>query len=562
MKRGKELCLLILTLVILASCTSENKKASPASPNQTSEPGPEHKWSGGKFDPPITITTVRAIGSDYVFINGEDIHHNVHNKWAEEKLGIIIKDLWNTEDNSAYHTKLKLSLATNEGIPDVFIVQDPNLIADFIQSGYIKDIRTDFDRYAPERIKKLYQQYPGTMIQVMQQEKLMGLPILASGEGSNPVLWIRQDWLDRLQLKAPETIEQFEQVLDAFTNQDPDGNGVKNTYGFTFSSKNGVSNWMSDASFLFGAYAGKFIPGIWKKAEDHTLRYGSVQPEIKTALGKLREWYSKGYLTPDSAALDEIKATESFIRGEAGMIAAPYWAMQWPLNDIKLNQPGAEVKAYPLPKGQGGKSGRFTGTINEDKVMLFNKNFKHMDAFFYYMDKIYDREFETGDFKYGYFEGYDYAIVDSKPVYDLTQFPVTLKRRPTPGKYHLFWNSPQIPYREMVDLHHVYEGNPLSTFAQMRAATQEPEGIRAGAVNFQMRDMNAPNDFLGAPTPTMRRMGDSLIKMEQEAFVRIIYGNAPLSYFDTFVQSWENKGGKQMEAEVNEWYRSINIHNK
>ena len=83
----------------------------------------------GKFDPPITITTARPVGGDYTFINGEDINNNVHNKWAKDKLGIEIKDLWDTADNAAYHTKLRLSLTTQDQLPDVFIVQDVNLIA-------------------------------------------------------------------------------------------------------------------------------------------------------------------------------------------------------------------------------------------------------------------------------------------------------------------------------------------------------------------------------------------------------------------------------------------------
>ena len=495
---------------------------------------------------------------DYTFINGEDINNNVHNKWAKDKLGIEIKDLWDTADNAAYHTKLRLSLTTQDQLPDVFIVQDVNLIADLIQSGKVKDIGQDFDNYASDRIKKIYADNSSALNQVKQGKQLLGLPIFSGGDGTNPVLWIRQDWLDKLNLKAPTTIEEFETVMDAFTNKDPDGNGKKDTFGFSLSARNGFSNWMSDVSFIFGAYTGKFIPGAWQKADDGSLKYGSVQPEIKTGLGKLAEWYKKGYLDPELAAIDEVKATESFIQGKSGMIAAPFWADGWPLGDVKGTNPNAKLRAYVLPTGPDGKSARYTGYVNEGKVMMFNKDFKHMDAFFLYLDKIYDNPFETGDFKDGWFEGYDYAIVDGKPVYDSKKFPKPLEKAASSSKYNLFWNTPSIPFQGSANYEYIFKGGEPTTRAHREILTADKEQVRAGALNFEMTGINAPTEFLGAPTETMRSNGDNLKTMELETFAKIIYGNEPLDKFDSFVSDWKSKGGDQIEKEVNEWYKSVN----
>ncbi|WP_138755023.1 extracellular solute-binding protein [Paenibacillus sinopodophylli] len=512
----------------------------------------------GKFEPPVTITTARPVGSDYTFINGEDINNNVHNKWAKEKLGIEIKDLWNTADNGAYHTKLRLSLTTQDQLPDVFIVQDVNLIADLIQSGKVKDIGEDFEKYASERIKKVYADNSAALNQVKKDNQLLGLPIFSAGDGTNPVLWLRQDWLEKLNLKEPATIEEFETVMDAFTNQDPDGNGKKDTFGFSLSGRNGFSNWMSDVSFVFGAYTGKYIPGTWQKADDGSLKYGSVQPEIKTGLGKLHEWYKKGYLDPEMAAIDEVKATESFIQGKSGMIAAPFWAFGWPLGDVKGTNPDAKLRAYPLPTGPDGKSARYTGYVNEGKVMMFNKDFKHMDAFFEYFDKIYDHQFETGEFKDGFFEGYDFAIVDGEPIYDSKKFPTPLEAAASSSKYNLFWNVPVIPFMSSSIYDYIHNGGEVKTRAHKEISIQDKEMIRAGSLNFQMSEINAPTEFLGAPTETMRSKGDNLKTMELETFAKIIYGNEPLDKFDTFVSDWKSKGGDKIETEINEWYKSVN----
>lgn len=39
------------------------------------------------------------------------------------------------------------------------------------------------------------------------------------------MMFIRQDWLDNLNLEIPTTMEELKAVAKAFTEQDPDGNG-------------------------------------------------------------------------------------------------------------------------------------------------------------------------------------------------------------------------------------------------------------------------------------------------------------------------------------------------
>lgn len=48
--------------------------------------------------------------------------------------------------------------------------------------------------------------------------------------------YIRRDWLNRLGLQIPATYEDYLNVLRAFRNDDPDGNGKKDTYGFSLSA--------------------------------------------------------------------------------------------------------------------------------------------------------------------------------------------------------------------------------------------------------------------------------------------------------------------------------------
>lgn len=48
-----------------------------------------------------------------------------------------------------------------------------------------------------------------------------------------PKMWINTQWLENLGLDTPETAEEFEQVLIAFRDDDPNGNGLQNEIPFS-----------------------------------------------------------------------------------------------------------------------------------------------------------------------------------------------------------------------------------------------------------------------------------------------------------------------------------------
>ena len=66
---------------------------------------------------------------------------------------------------------------------------------------------------------------------------------------------INQQWLDKLKLKAPTTLDEFTAVCRAFTKNDPDGNGKDDTFGITFANPSQGNNTIWNASsFLTSAF--------------------------------------------------------------------------------------------------------------------------------------------------------------------------------------------------------------------------------------------------------------------------------------------------------------------
>lgn len=535
---------------VLSGCNSgATKEAAPSTPSTALT------MKDGKYDPPVTISYLRPWGPDVKFKSGEDQDNNVQTKWAKDTLGIDLKNQWiSPSTNNAFETKLRLSLASNAEMPDIISYRGEfNLVRELIETGKFVDAGELFDKYASDTWKAAMDEDPSVWYPYMQDGKRIGIPILDYSYNGDPVMWIREDWMKKLNLKAPETLADLERIMDAFTNQDPDGNGKKDTYGLTIGFKNWLNTWMSDAGWIFGAYG--TMPNQWNLTADGKLEYGSVNPGTKQALATLHDWMQKGYIPEEAGVYDETKASEEFTAGKAGIVVGPHWMPSWPLEDVKKNNPKAEYKAYPIPSGPDGKAGRH-GTSNGNGVVLINKDMKNPEAFFTYQNYLFDHYAnpKAGDvFENGFAEGYDWAMKDGKPTTD-----ASATGGYAPEKYTLTFDGARIPSLSMATLAKLASGEEATTPFEKKIKSGVPQPmIDAAKIVLDQKDIAMNQMFTGAPTMTMQMNNDILSKMEKDTFSQIIYGKAPVDAFDKFVENWNASGGEQITKEVNEWYQSV-----
>lgn len=532
---------------------STNANASNAPANNAAAENATNELK--KYDPPITISYLRPWGPDVTFKEGEDADNNVHTKWALDKFGIQLKNQWIAPStNNAFETKLRLSLATNEKMPDIISYRgDFTLVRELIDSGRFIDAGELFDKYASQTWKDAMNEDPTVWYPYMEDGKRVGIPILDYAYNGDPVMWIREDWMQKLGLPAPKTLADLEKVMDAFTNQDPDGNGKKDTYGLAIGFKNWLNTWMSDAGWIFGMYGTQ--PNQWNKAADGTLEYGSVSAGSKQALATLQSWMSKGYLPTEAGLYDETKASEDFTAGKAGIVVGPHWMPAWPLEDVKKNNKDAQYKAYALPAGPDGKVGRH-GTTNSNGVVLINAEMEHPEAFFEYQNYLFDQFANPpagGEFENGMAEGYDWVMVDGEVKKDAASTGGF-----APEKYTLTFDGARIPGLNMQVLAKLANGEEATTPLEKKnklSATQPL--LEAAKIVLEQKDAVMPQMFTGAPTETMQTSNDILTKMEKDTFSQIIYGKASVDSFDKFVEKWKSSGGDKITQEVNDWYKSV-----
>lgn len=326
---------------------------------------------------------------------------------------------------------------------------------------------------------------------------------------------------------------------------------------------------MTDIGFVFGAHG--VIPDSWNPAADGRLVNGAVQPEAKQALEVLKRWMEKGYISQDSALRDEVGGSEFFTSGQAGMMVGPNWIPAWPLPDLKVNVPGAEFKAYPLPKGPTGKAGAAGNNPPVNGYLFINKDAEHPEAILHYYNFFFDHfanPAPDSEFALGFAEGYDYAVAPDGTVIrnneDAKNYPelfpgVDLNNPlPNPLFYTLTYEGARIPTLYAESMVKAANGGALETpYEQMEVGARTPENIHGMKVVMDQIDVYMKNYYTGPLTETMTSKNELLNKLVNETYNKIIYGQAPLDEFDKMVENWMKNGGETITQEVNEWYNSV-----
>ena len=106
------------------------------------------------------------------------------------------------------------------------------------------------------------------------------------------IIAYRQDWLDKLGLEVPTTLDEYYKVATAVAKEDPDGNGVDDTFAFG-GYQNVDTTWFDH---IFGAYGA--LPNYWMLQDGHLVN-GSIQPGMKDALVFLNKMYTDGLIDPE-----------------------------------------------------------------------------------------------------------------------------------------------------------------------------------------------------------------------------------------------------------------------
>ena len=233
-------------------------------------------------------------------------------------------------------------------IPDIVKVNAQQL-RQLSHAGLIQDLTQIYKEYASPLTQQVHRQEgSGTLESGMIDGKLMGIPETDSSIEKAMFLWIRTDWLDRLDLLPPKTMDDVLAISKAFTEGDPDGNGLQDTYGiaatqYLWDPVMGLTGFMAG----YGAY-----PNIWLEDEIGKLVYGGIQPEVKQALKALQDMYRHHEIDSEFIFKNGSKAKQLVADGKIGMVYGEQWGA-FLLQSSRSGDPDAEWQAFPIVTDSG-----------------------------------------------------------------------------------------------------------------------------------------------------------------------------------------------------------------
>lgn len=302
MKKSTKIISLILAVLmcvsVFAACGGDSNSSTPSagSENSTSKPvstddGNEPEEGGspaGPVDPTAYEDTMKV---QIAVMTGFTQSDSRVEKMLEEKynLDIELVVLPGWTDAPA---KINLLMAGDD-MPDVMWWW--NMDNEFLQwkdAGLLADVSEYLNTYTNMR-DYFNKMDPKTLYYATEDD---GAIYRIPGDVAEPScenLWIREDWLKNLNLEVPTTLDELAEVMRAFTEDDPDGNGEKDTYGLGGDGYDFRSFWPWFQGSDYAHYDRFTVDAEGK------VGYGPANDGTKEAMGAVAELYAKGYITPN-----------------------------------------------------------------------------------------------------------------------------------------------------------------------------------------------------------------------------------------------------------------------
>lgn len=314
MKKTKLLALLLAVLMVVsvfAACgggnessgsQAENSSSGTSSTDASSESGDdgssEPAAEAGEVTLPIVedkieITWFAGLDSNLTTLV-ENMNETPFFQQLEEKTNVHINFEHPAAGNET--TAYNLLFASGE-LPDMISHQNPGYPGGLdacIDDGYILDLTDLVPQYCPNYMKAL-NDFSDKYDENVRRSAYTGSgrigavgQLMQRPQGPWAGLYVRGDWLEDCGLDAPETFEDWEEMLTAF----------KDKCGATapmLLHKAGYDNVFNNLTMGFGV-----LPGWYQ--EDGAVKFGPAEEGWREYVTMMHDWYEKGLIDPDFMA--------------------------------------------------------------------------------------------------------------------------------------------------------------------------------------------------------------------------------------------------------------------
>jgi putative aldouronate transport system substrate-binding protein len=284
----------------------EQKELQTPQEGETEGQEESDDWEGN-MSPPGVFPIVKEKVTLRVFVAPEpwigDFSDNKVTKWYEEKTNVHIEWMQVSRDDAGQ--KVNLMLASQTDLPDIFMTGLTQAqIITYGSQGILLPLN-DYIEKLGVGIKQVFEY--DSMVKGMitaPDGNIYGLPEYNECYHCDfsQRMWINQKWLDNLGLKTPETTDEFYEVMVAFRDNDPNGNGKKDEIPISCAP----NDWNGSIDgFLMNPFI--YSHSTYNVAimlENDKFSCASIQPGWKEGLKFLRKLYSEGLIDPECFTAD------------------------------------------------------------------------------------------------------------------------------------------------------------------------------------------------------------------------------------------------------------------
>ena len=275
---------------------------------------------------------------------------NAYTRYIKSVINVQNVDAFEAND-SQYDTNVSMAISMGS-LPDIMVVSSQDEVEQLVGAGLIEDLTESYNNCISDRIRKMYESYGDSLKDMVTYDgKIMALPETNITDGPN-LVWLRKDWMDKLGLSEPHTIDDVVNIVKHFISEDPgnngeDASGKPNTVGLAVDTDvtgecGYSSEFLLDIIFAcFGAY-----PKQWIMNDDGEIVYGSVTDEAKEALSYISGLYNQGVIDNDFLLRTSTNICELIENGLCGSFFGPWWAPNNPLANAVSRNPDANWQPY------------------------------------------------------------------------------------------------------------------------------------------------------------------------------------------------------------------------
>lgn len=481
---------------------------------------------------------------------------NAYTRYIKSVINVQNVDAFEANDNQ-YDTNVSMAISMGS-LPDIMVVSSQDEVEQLVGAGLIEDLTESYNNCISDRIRKMYESYGDSLKDMVTYDgKIMALPETNITDGPN-LVWLRKDWMDKLGLSEPHTIDDVVNIVKHFISEDPGNNGEDaagkpNTVGLAVDTDvtgecGYSSEFLLDIIFAcFGAY-----PKQWIMNDDGEIVYGSVTDEAKEALSYINSLYNQGVIDNDFLLRTSTNICELIENGLCGSFFGPWWAPNNPLANAVSKNPDADWQPYLIATDSDGTTSYHSQNPCYKYVVVRN-GYEHPEIAAKMISVMFDKvRFDCTDSEE--FKNYYQLNVEptARPLSINVDYnnalsicyrniDATISGRKNPDSLELL-------ERSFYDACSEYIKNANKTSTQWAAYMSR---IKACSLIAQ-DNIKVVDSLYFKTTDTMKSHWWRLKAKEKEAYLKIISGEEDISYFDTFVKEWNEQGGQIITSEVSE----------